>query len=153
MTERLGLPVTAAATPSANVSGADVICTATPSVEPILDDADVADGVHINAVGAFRPEMVEIAAATVSRSRVVVDHLESALEEAGDLIQPLQQGLVSQAHIADELGDVARGHKPGRSNESEVTLFKSVGVAVQDLCAAVKVVENASRMGLGVLLK
>ena len=153
MTERLGLPVTAAATPSENVSGADVICTATPSIEPILDDADVADGVHINAVGAFRPEMVEIAAATVSRSRVVVDHLESALEEAGDLIQPLQQGLVSQAHIADELGDVARGHKPGRSNESEVTLFKSVGVAVQDLCAAAKVVENASRMGLGVLLK
>jgi alanine dehydrogenase len=149
MSQRLSLPVQVAETPAEAVRQADVICTATTSSSPVFDDADVCPGTHINAVGAYTPRMQEVPAETVLRARVVIDHHEASLAEAGDLLIPLGQGLMTEAHIYAELGEIAAGHKPGRASSEEITLFKSVGVAVQDVAAAAAVLEAAQRLGLG----
>jgi alanine dehydrogenase len=112
----------------------------------------VKPGTHINAVGAYRPEVAEIPSATVCRARVVVDHRASALEEAGDLLQPLRQGLIQESHFGTELGEVVLNRSPGRRSVEDITLFKSVGVAIQDLSAAACALENARRLGLGIRL-
>ena len=96
--------------------------------------------------------MTEIPSATVCRAHVVVDHRPSALEEAGDLLVPLKQGLIQERHLSTELGEVLAGRSPGRRNATEITLFKSVGVAIQDLCAAARAFENARRFNLGIEL-
>ena len=150
MTERLGIPVRVASTPAEAVGQADVICTATTSTTPVFDDADVRPGTHINGIGAYTPQMQEIPAETVARAKVVIDHREASLAEAGDLIIPLQQGLITEDHIWAELGEIAAGLKPGRTDPEEITLFKSVGVAVQDVAAAAAVLEAADRLDLGV---
>ena len=152
MTHRLGVPVERADTPAKNLADADVVCTATSSCKPVFADSGLLTGVHLNAVGAYRPEMAEIPAGVVCRARVVVDHRDSALEEAGDLLQPLRQGLIQQSHFETELGEVVLGRSPGRRHADEITLFKSVGVAIQDLCAAARVLANARQFGLGVQL-
>jgi ornithine cyclodeaminase/alanine dehydrogenase-like protein (mu-crystallin family) len=152
MTQQLGLPVERRGTPAETLEDADVICTATTSTTPVFEDRQLAPGAHVNAVGSFRPDVTEIPSATVCRARVVVDHRASALEEAGDLIGPLSQGLVQQSHVSTELGEILLGRSPGRRSDSEITLFKSVGVAIQDLCAAARALENARRIGLGLQL-
>jgi len=152
MAPRLGVPVERADTPARNLEDADVICTATSSSTPVFADNELPPGAHINAVGAYRPDMAEIPAAVVCRALVVVDHLASALEEAGDLLQPLRRRLIRESHFATELGDVVLGRSPGRRRDDEITLFKSVGVAIQDLCAAARALDNARRLGLGKLL-
>jgi ornithine cyclodeaminase/alanine dehydrogenase-like protein (mu-crystallin family) len=152
MTRQLGLPVEPAATPAKALENADVICTATTASTPVFEDCDLKLGAHINAVGAYRPDVAEIPATTVCRARVVVDDRVSALAEAGDLLEPLRQGLIQQTHFATELGDVLLGRSPGRHSVEEITLFKSVGVAIQDLCAAARTLENARRLGLGIPL-
>ncbi len=149
MSHRLSLPVEAASTPAEAVSKADIICTATTSTSPVFDDADVRPGTHINAVGAYTPEMQEIPAETVLRARVVIDHRESSMAEAGDLLIPMRQGRMAEDHIHAELGEIAAGLKPGRASAEEITLFKSVGVAVQDAAAAGAVLAAAQEMGLG----
>jgi len=141
--------VRVAASPEDAVSGADVVCTATTSVTPVFPDAALAPGVHINAIGAFTPEMQEIDAATVARARIFVDSKRAALAEAGDLIQPLRAGRISEASIVGEIGEVAAGTRPGRTSADEITLFKSVGLAVQDAVAAGRAVRNAQNLGLG----
>jgi alanine dehydrogenase len=149
MEQRLSLHVEVASTPAEAVRQADVICTATTATSPVFDDADVRPGTHINAVGAYTPHMQEIPIETVLRAKVVIDHRESSLAEAGDLIIPLQQGRMTEAHIHAELGQISAGVKPGRTSEEEITLFKSVGVAVQDVAAASAVLGAARRLGLG----
>ena len=134
------------------VGQADVICTATTSRSAVFDDFYLRPGTHINAVGAFTPEMQEIPVATVLRATVVVDHLETALAEAGDLIKPLNAGLIDRAHIERELGQVAAGTAPRRVSDDEITLFKSVGNAVQDVVVARRAVDRARELGLGVSL-
>jgi ornithine cyclodeaminase/alanine dehydrogenase-like protein (mu-crystallin family) len=152
MTRRLGLPVERAADPAAALRDADVICTATTASTPVFDDSCLKPGAHLNAVGSYRPDVTEIPPETVLRARIVVDHRASALEEAGDLIGPLRRGLIRESHLGVELGDVLLGRSPGRRGAEEITLFKSVGVAIQDLCAAAHALENARRMGLGMPL-
>ncbi|MGC8990647.1 MAG: ornithine cyclodeaminase family protein, partial [Verrucomicrobiia bacterium] len=127
MRQQLGLEVQCATSPAEAADGADIICTATTSAVPVFDDRDVKPGAHINAVGVFQPNMAEVPAATVCRARVVVDHRQSALEEAGDLLMPLHAGLIGADHFSTELGEVVLGLKPGRSSSDEITLFKSVG--------------------------
>ena len=129
---------------------ADIICTATTSASPVFSDADLKPGVHINAVGAYTPDMQEVPAETVRRARVIVDSRPAALSEAGDLIQPLRQGLIGEDHLHTELGEIVLGLRPGRADSNQVTLFKSVGVAVQDAAAARLALENARQFGLGV---
>ncbi|MEA3374666.1 MAG: hypothetical protein U9R72_00450 [Chloroflexota bacterium] len=145
----LGLGVHVAATPAQAVRRADVICTATTSSSPVFDDADLQPGTHINAIGAYTPEMQEIPPQTVLRAKLVVDHHEAALAEAGDLLIPMNQGLMSADHIYAELGEIIIGKKVGRESPEEITLFKSVGVAVQDVAAAAAVLEAAQTMALG----
>jgi alanine dehydrogenase len=149
MSQRLSLSVQVAKAPAEAARQADIICTATTSSAPVFEDADVRPGTHINAVGAYTPHMQEVPAETVLRARVVIDHREASLAEAGDLLIPLQQGVMTEDHIYAELGEVAAGHKPGRASPEEITLFKSVGVAVQDVAAAGAVLEAAQRLGLG----
>lgn len=115
---------------------ADIVCCATSSPTPVFDDADLQPGTHINAVGAFKPEMAEVPPATVQRARLIVDQREAAWAEAGDLIQPRDAGLISAEHPAGELGQLVSGQVPGRTNPTEITFFKSVGNAVQDLAVA-----------------
>jgi len=149
MGQRLSLSVKVGASPSEAVRQADVICTATTSSTPVFDDTDVQPGTHINGVGAYTPQMQEIPTETVLRAKVVIDHREASLAEAGDLLVPLRQGLMTEDHIYAELGEIAAGLKAGRSSPEEITIFKSVGVAVQDVAAAGAVLEAARSMGLG----
>lgn len=149
MSERLTLSVKVAETPGDGVRRADVICTATTATSPVFDDADLRPGTHINAVGAYTPEMQEIPPETVLRAKVVIDEREASLAEAGDLIIPLEQGLMSEDDIYAELGEIIAGEKPGRESGGEITFFKSVGVAVQDVAASAAVLEEARLMGLG----
>lgn len=138
-----------AANPREAVCQADVICTATTSRTPVFSDSDLKPGVHINAVGSYQPEVQEIPAETVVRAWLVVDSREAALAETGDLIQPMLRGWIGPEHIRAELGEIVAGHKPGRTSHDQITLFKAVGIAVQDAVAAAVVQENAARLGLG----
>ena len=138
--------------PAEAVADADVICTATTSARPVFADGDLKPGVHISGVGSYTPEMQEIPAETVVRAKVVVDSRDASLAEAGDLIVPLDQGSITKAHIHGELGEIAAGHIPGRESETEVTFFKSVGVAVQDVAVAGLVLSRAAEGELGVEL-
>lgn len=134
------------------VRDADIICTATTSHAPVFDGRDLKPGAHINAIGSYQPTVQEIDAATVQRALVVVDSREAALAETGDLIIPLQQGLITAAHIHAELGEIVAGVKDGRTHPQQITLFKSVGTAVQDAIAGRIALANAVQMGLGMLL-
>ena len=149
MSQRLGISVTASDSPEDCVAGAEIVCTATSSLSPVIPNTSIQAGTHINAVGAFRPDMAELPPELIRRCQVVVDHVESALEEAGDLLQPMEAGLIHQSHFATELGDIVLGHVAGRESTDQITVFKSVGVAIQDLCAATRVLENAREQGLG----
>jgi alanine dehydrogenase len=128
----------------------DIICTATTSSSPVFHDTDVKSGTHINAVGAYTPEMREIPTETVKRSKVVIDQQEASMAEAGDLLIPMKEGVFGREDVFAELGEIAAGIKPGRESREEITLFKSVGVAVQDVAAASLVLEVAEDQNLGV---
>jgi ornithine cyclodeaminase/alanine dehydrogenase-like protein (mu-crystallin family) len=149
MSETLGLVVAAARTPAEALRGADVVCTATTAKTPVFADGDLPPGAHLNAVGAYQPSAHEIPVETVERARVVVDHRASALAEAGDLLIPIQRGRFAAERIHAELGEIVLGLKAGRASDAEVTLFKSVGLAIQDLAAAAAVLDGARRLGLG----
>ncbi len=131
------------------VRQADIVCTATTSRQPVFADADLKPGTHVSGVGAYTPQMQEIPAETVVRATVVVDAMDAALEEAGDLIIPLNQGLVSRDHFARELGMLVNGDVSGRTSREEITFFKSVGNAVQDVVVAKRAVERAEQRGVG----
>lgn len=135
-------------TARAAVEGADVVCTATTSAEPVLDGAWLSPGAHVNGVGAFTAAMRELDAATVGRARVFVDSIASAREEAGDLVAVEREGLTRHRDWT-ELGNVVAGRAAGRGAPEEITLFKSVGQAVQDVTAAARAVAVARQRGLG----
>ncbi len=148
--ERLGLAIEAMATPRAAVQGADLVCTTTAAREPIVEGAWLSPGAHLNAVGACFATARELDSAAVLRSRLVVDRRESVLNEAGDFLLARSEGAVGDAHIAGELGDVLLGRVPGRRSRDEITLFKSLGIAIEDLAAAHRVLEKARATGAGV---
>ena len=138
-----------AATAAEAVREADIVCAATTSATPVFADEDICPGTHINAIGSFKPSVQEIPSATVVRSLVVVDSREAALAETGDLLIPIGQGLMSAEDIHAELGELVLGRKPGRTSPDQVTLFKSVGIAVQDAVAASHALRRARDLGLG----
>ena len=131
------------------VQGADIISAATTSTTPLFLDADVADGAHINLVGAYTPKMQEAPAATILRARVFVDDIMAAAHEAGDIIKLVRANLYHMADLAGTLGDVVVGAVPGRQSDDQITVFKSVGLAVQDAAAAERALKRAEEMGLG----
>jgi len=131
------------------VAEADIICTATTSTTPVFADVDLKPGVHINGVGSYTPQMCEIPADTVMQALLVVDARDAAMEEAGDIIQPIERGLMSLDHIHAEIGEIVLGRRKGRTSPHQVTFFKSVGVAVQDVMAARLALQMAAKLSLG----
>lgn len=136
-------------TPQQAVAEADIICCATTSQIPVFEDRHLISGVHINAVGSFTEEMQEIPAETIQRSLLVVDSRQAVLNETGDILKPLQSGLIDEGHIYAELGELVLGQKTGRKNASQITCFKSVGIAVQDAAAARLALQTAQHLGIG----
>jgi ornithine cyclodeaminase/alanine dehydrogenase-like protein (mu-crystallin family) len=139
----------AASSPADALSDADIVCTATASSTPVFEDDMLRPGTHINAIGSYKPHVAEIPPETVVRAHVVVDQHEAAMEEAGDLIQPIEAGLITWNHIAADLGELVLGRSSGRTSPDEITFFKSVGNAVQDAAAAATTIKNAKEQGLG----
>ena len=124
------------------VRAAHIVCCATTSREPLVREAWLAPGTHLDLVGGFRPDMREVDDAAVARAHVVVDTLEAALAEAGDLVQPLARGVIGAGHVAADLGMLVRGRVVGRPDAGALTLFKSVGTALADLAAAELVIHG-----------
>jgi len=131
------------------VEGADVVVTVTAAAEPILRGEWLAPGAHVNAVGACRRDQRELDGEAIRLARVVVDCRESAMAEAGDILLAIAEGAVGPDPIAAELGQIITGAAPGRRGDSEVTLFKSVGIAIQDLAAARTAYRRALESGAG----
>lgn len=127
----------------------DVICTVTTSPRPLFKLSELKGGVHINAIGSFKPTMNEIEGAIVAASELYLDHKESVVAESGDIINPLRDGLITESHIKGEIGDLVNGKIGGRSDSSRITLFKSVGVAAQDLATANWVYRKSVEKDLG----
>ncbi len=146
----LGPEIIRAETPSQAVIASDIICTATTSMTPVFDGNDLRPGTHINAIGSYRAEMQEIDVTTITRaSKIVVDSRAAALSEAGDLIIPLRNSEIRIESIYAELGEIAASVFSGREHDEEITLFKSVGNAAQDVCVAREVYDRARAAGLG----
>ena len=114
----------------------DVLCTCTTSNTPLFDGDLLRPGTHVNAIGSFQPHTREVDDATVQRSRIVVDTYEGALAEAGELLIPMSKGLITRNYIIADLHQLVSGKKPGRTNPTQITLFKSVGCALEDLATA-----------------
>jgi ornithine cyclodeaminase len=144
------VPVEVAATVRAAVEGADLVCTTTAAREPILEGAWLAPGAHVNAVGACFAATRELDTAAVARSRLIVDRKESTLAESGDFLLARADGAIGDDHILGELGDLLLGNLVGRRTGDDVTLFKSLGIAVEDLAAAHYIYSQAIALGGGV---
>lgn len=151
MQEKLNIEVIVAKS-AETLREADVICTATSSNTPVFNDLHIKNGAHINGVGSYKPDMAEIPPDTIARARLIVDQMQGCLAEAGDIIQPIQQGIITKDHIHGELGDLVAGKISSRETEEEITVFKSVGVAVQDLITADLVLKIAQEHNLGTSL-
>ncbi|MBT7302759.1 MAG: ornithine cyclodeaminase family protein [Victivallales bacterium] len=152
MSATLGIRIDPAATAGDAVAQADIVCAATTSGTPVFGDEDVRPGTHLNAIGCYHTHRHEIPPETVGRASVVVDQLEAARDEAGDIVIAIERGLMSWQDVYAELGELAAGQKPGRRDDDEITLFKSVGLALQDVAAAACLLENARGLGLGIEL-
>jgi ornithine cyclodeaminase/alanine dehydrogenase-like protein (mu-crystallin family) len=125
-----------AADPRTCAAESDVLCTCTSHSDPLFEGRDLRPGTHLNLVGAFRPQNREVDSHTVQRARVVVDTYGSALSEVGELLIPLQEGAITRNHLAADLHELVSGAKQGRRSAEEITIFKSVGCALEDLVAA-----------------
>lgn len=135
MSRKLGVEIEVVNTAREAVEKAEIICTATTSNVPVLKREWLKLGVHINAIGAYTPDMREIDTETILSAKVVVDMKEAALSEAGDIIIPIKEGRYSEDKIYAELGEIVSRAKPGRTSDEEITVFKSVGLALQDNAA------------------
>jgi ornithine cyclodeaminase len=149
MESTAGVPIVSADTPALAVRGADLIVAATASTAALIDANEVSDGTHICAVGACRPTHREIGSALVGRARVFVDSRIGALAEAGDIVLALKEGIIGQDHVAGEIGELLSGRVEGRQADAQVTLFKSLGMAVEDVAAAHLALTRARAHGRG----
>jgi ornithine cyclodeaminase len=140
----------ACATAPEALAGADVVCTCTASPEPIVALGDLAPGAHVNAVGSSGPWARELAADVVAACSLFVDRRESTVNESGDYLGAVAERGIGPDHIVAELGELLVGAHPGRRSDDELTVFKSLGLAVEDLAAATLCVELARERGIGV---
>lgn len=146
---RHNIEVAPVATARDAVDGADIICTVTAAREPVLMGEWLAPGAHVNAVGSSVPFARELDTPAVVRSRLFVDRRESTLNEAGDFLIPKQEGVLGDDHIQGEIGEILLGRVQGRESAEEITLFKSLGLAVEDLASAHYVYTKALTQGTG----
>ena len=149
MREKLGVEVKSCPAAAEAVRGSDIVVTVSTSKEPVFDGDHLEPGTHVNAFGNFRPKERELDSKTVLKSKVFVDSREAVLVEAGDLLIPIQEGKIERSHILGEIGEVLVGSVPGRESSEDVTLFKSVGVGIQDAAAASLAYTKAKEAGLG----
>jgi ornithine cyclodeaminase/alanine dehydrogenase-like protein (mu-crystallin family) len=126
--------------------------TATTASTPIVKREWIASGAHLNVIGAYTPTTREVDSATIAAARVFVDRRESALSEAGDVLLAMQEGAIDAEHIRAEIGEVLIGSQPGRTTAEEITLFKSLGLPVEDLAAAEYVYRRALETGMGTIV-
>jgi thiomorpholine-carboxylate dehydrogenase len=147
--ERFGITVAMAASAERAVRGADVICTVTGSTTPVVQAAWLSPGTHLNAVGAARPDWRELATDVVRGARLFVDSRAGALTEAGDVVGPIHEGAITERHVVAEIGEVFAGRHPGRESDEETTLFKSLGLAVEDVASARFAYARAQAKGIG----
>jgi alanine dehydrogenase len=147
--KQFGIEVVVSGSAREAVDGADVVCTITAARTPVLEGAWLAPGTHVNAVGASIPTARELDTAAVVRSRLFADRRESTMAEAGDFLIPRGEGAVTDAHILGELGDLLAGTVKGRVNRDDVTLFKSLGLAVEDVASLRHIHTKALKSGAG----
>lgn len=147
--ERYGVKVTPVSSSKDAVADADLVCTVTGATAPVLQGKWLAPGCHVNAVGASVPTFRELDAEAIVRSRLFVDRRESVLAEADDVRIPLQEKAITESHVLGELADLVLERVTGRTSAGEITLFKSVGLATEDLAAARYVYEQAEKLGAG----
>ena len=147
--ERFSFPIEAVSSVEEAVRGADLVVTATSSATPVLRREWVAQGAHLNVIGASLPDRREVDGATMAAASLFVDRRESTENEAGEYLLALREGAIAAGHIRAELGDVLLGRHPGRTAQGEITLFKSLGLAVEDLAAAALVYRRAQAAGTG----
>ena len=142
-------PVRATATAEEAVRGADLIVLVTSSPTPVINDAWVSPGAHVVCVGACRPDQREMDPTLVARARLYCDSRAAALVESGDIVQGIKEGLFGPDHVRGELGEVVLGKAPGRASDSDITIFKSLGMAVEDVVAADLVLQRAIKANAG----
>jgi ornithine cyclodeaminase/alanine dehydrogenase-like protein (mu-crystallin family) len=145
---RMGIDVRTT-TAGAAASSCNLICTCTTSPTPLFDGRAIKPGTHINAIGAFAPDTRELDTETIRRARVVIDAESAAGREAGEVLIPLGEGAIARSHIAGELADVVSGKVPGRTSPDEITVFKSCGLAIEDLVTARLAYQNAMDRSIG----
>ncbi|MBI2360175.1 MAG: ornithine cyclodeaminase family protein [Deltaproteobacteria bacterium] len=145
----VGIEIEPAKTAEEVVRHVDLLVTVTTAKEPILSAGWLRPGVHINAVGSHRPDLREIDAATFKRARVVVDSREAIMAECGDILLAIKEGAITENHIYGEIGEILAGKKPGRTAANEITLYKAVGIAIQDVATARLVYEKALERKVG----
>jgi ornithine cyclodeaminase/alanine dehydrogenase len=149
--EHHGLTVRLLESPHAVVQSVDVLCTLTPAVEPVVHGASFVPGLHVNAVGARpRPDHREVDTEAIVRSRVFVDSLPTVQQKSGDIVIPIAEGALRLDDLEGELGSVIAGTHPGRKGEDDITLYKSVGLGVQDLAIGRLLLDAARSSGRGV---
>jgi ornithine cyclodeaminase len=146
---RHGIAIEPTRTVREAVEGADIVCTVTSAREPVVQGAWLSPGCHVNAVGSSVPSARELDTAAVVKSRLYVDRRESTLNEAGDFLIPKKEGAIGDDHIAGEIGEILIGSVAGRRSREEITLFKSLGLAIEDVAAARHIYEEARRAGTG----
>jgi len=149
MRARFAFPVEPAESAEAAVRGADLIVTATNAREPVLKREWISPGAHLNVVGSSIPSTREVDTATMAAASLFVDRRESTLNEAGDYLFAAKEGAIGPEHIRAEIGEVLVGAKPGRTSPDEITLFKSLGLAVEDLASAQYVFSKARQVEIG----
>lgn len=149
MSPQVSVPIIAAATAEAAVRGADLIVLVTSSPTPVIDDAWVSEGAHVVCVGACRPNQQEMPPQLVKRGRVYVDSKDAALVESGDIVMNIAAGLFDASHVRGEIGDLVLGRIDGRKSVADITVFKSLGMAVEDVVAADLVLRRAVETGAG----
>ena len=134
------------------IAGADIVIAATSSSTPVFDGSRVEPGTHVTGVGSYTLDMREVDAALVSRARIIVDQRDAVMEEAGDIVGPIRDGVIDETAIVAEIGEVVLGRIPGRTSDTDITFFKSVGNAVQDVAVAARVLAAAEAKGRGVVV-
>ena len=149
MSEELGLDVATSEDVKAAVQAADIVITATSSHDPLFDGNWLRPGTHVNNIGSHTPDARELDTTTVVRSKFVADLKEANMAEAGDLLIPIREGAVTEDHVYASLGELVTGARPGRENPEEITVFKSCGLAVQDVSTATAVYRAALSRGAG----
>ena len=145
----MGVAIDVAKSAEETVRNSDLVVTATTAQQPILKGEWLKPGAHINAVGSHRPDSREIDGPTVAQSKVVVDSREAIMAECGDILLAIKEKSITENHVHAEIGEVLAGTKSGRSSASEVTLYKSVGIAIQDVATAQLVYHKALELKVG----